>query len=78
MIARNPSPSRFERGLTQLAQSMLFGLAAPAILLAVLVGALASVLVGLLAAVGLLPRQPRGAWHQAGIMLRGLLHRTGS
>lgn len=78
MIARNPSPlSRLERGLTQLAQAVLFGLAAPAILLAVLVGALATVLVGTLATVGLIPRQPQGARRQVGILLRGLLYRTG-
>jgi len=77
MIARTP-PSRLKRGMTQLAQSVLFGLAAPAILLAVLVGALATVLVGALSTVGLLPRQPSGARRQAGVLLRSLWYRTGS
>lgn len=55
---------------------VLFCLAMPAILLAVLAGGLVAVLAGLLSTVGLTHRQPRAPWHRAGVALRVLLRRT--
>ena len=77
-VHRSSPRSLFERVLVACAQLVLFCLAMPAILLAVLAGGLVAVLVGLLSTVGLTHRQPRAPWHRAGVALRVLLRRTAS